>query len=375
MVAGLRYERTGRRRSRNLCSARDLSTGTARENSRKQRLVGRGSMADDDERHVVVTGGGRGIGGRSRSGSRPRARRSRLLARDPERLAGSRRARRGAAACDIRDRPQVDRLRGCARPTRPIHALVANAGVGGANRRPGRPLRRPRRDEPHRHVLLPACGGATWRRPTAATSSSSPRSWRASGSPGTRATAPRRPGCSGWSARAASSPENVQVNAICPGWVVTDMAWQGIDGFAEAIGPRATRLTGRCAGAARADERAGGHRRLGRVAAVNGRARRHGPGDRYEQWRLDGMRRPGHGVVVNVTDPPPLRLGGRRVGVSRARDGVGFRSIAGILLSRSTTSSAGVTGRSPRPSSLNLLCFGLGAPFAAALVEQFGVRG
>jgi NAD(P)-dependent dehydrogenase (short-subunit alcohol dehydrogenase family) len=30
--------------------------------------------------------------------------------------------------------------------------------------------------------------------------------------------------------------DNVQVNAICPGWVDTDMAWQGIDLLAEAIG-------------------------------------------------------------------------------------------------------------------------------------------
>jgi len=30
--------------------------------------------------------------------------------------------------------------------------------------------------------------------------------------------------------------DGVGVNAICPGWVDTDMAWEGIDGMAEAIG-------------------------------------------------------------------------------------------------------------------------------------------
>lgn len=32
------------------------------------------------------------------------------------------------------------------------------------------------------------------------------------------------------------APEQIQVNAICPGWVSTEMAWQGIDGFAAATG-------------------------------------------------------------------------------------------------------------------------------------------
>lgn len=32
------------------------------------------------------------------------------------------------------------------------------------------------------------------------------------------------------------APANVQVNAVCPGWVDTEMAWQGIDGMAAAMG-------------------------------------------------------------------------------------------------------------------------------------------
>ena len=32
------------------------------------------------------------------------------------------------------------------------------------------------------------------------------------------------------------APANVQVNALCPGWVATDMAWEGLEGMAAATG-------------------------------------------------------------------------------------------------------------------------------------------
>ena len=32
------------------------------------------------------------------------------------------------------------------------------------------------------------------------------------------------------------APREVRVNAICPGWVETDMAWEGLDGMAAALG-------------------------------------------------------------------------------------------------------------------------------------------
>ncbi len=105
--------------------------------------------------------------------------------------------------------------------------------------------------------------------------------------------------------------DNVQVNAICPGWVDTDMAWEGLDGIAAATGGTredAYREAMRD-GAARADVAAGRHRRHRRLAAVAGRPRRHRAGDRSERRRLDGvgthargaLRRPSHGAPETVT--------------------------------------------------------------------------
>ena len=85
--------------------------------------------------------------------------------------------------------------------------------------------------------------------------------------------------------------DNVQVNAICPGWVDTDMAWRGLDGIAAVDGRNARgRLPRRDARrAARAHGAAGRRRRHRRLAALPGRARRHRAGDRPERRRLDGI--------------------------------------------------------------------------------------
>ncbi len=86
-------------------------------------------------RHVVVTGGGVGIGKAIAERLAAEGARLTLLARDSERLKrvaielGAR-----AAACDIRDRAQVDEaFAAAASAYGPIHALVANSGIGGPN--------------------------------------------------------------------------------------------------------------------------------------------------------------------------------------------------------------------------------------------------
>lgn len=193
-------------------------------------------------RHVVVTGGGRGIGKAIAERLAADGATLTLLARDQERLREVADALgAGSAACDIRDRAAVDAAFARAADERgPIAALVANSGLGGANA-----------DGPEDRFddLVRTNLSGTYYCARAALRHLAP-------GPGTRhivviASILARiavPGYTGYSASKAGllglvrslaaelAGDDVQVNAICPGWVDTEMAWSGLEGIAAATG-------------------------------------------------------------------------------------------------------------------------------------------
>jgi NAD(P)-dependent dehydrogenase (short-subunit alcohol dehydrogenase family) len=195
-------------------------------------------------KHVVVTGAGTGIG---RAIARRLAREGAsltLLARDRDRLEQTAAALEVAThvvSSDIRERGRVDRaFEVAAAALGPVHALVAVSGLGGPNA-----------DGPDDRFdeLVRVNVNGTYYCCRAAVRHLAP-------GPDARhlvvlssilARIPV-PGYTGYSASKAAllglvrslaaelARENVQVNAICPGWVDTDMAWAGLDGIAEATG-------------------------------------------------------------------------------------------------------------------------------------------
>ena len=193
-------------------------------------------------RHVVVTGGGRGIGQAIAERLAAEGATLTLLARDLEPLrAVADKLGAGAAACDIRDRSQVNEAFATAAAERgPIHALIANSGLGGPND-----------DGPADRFddLVATNLSGTYYSARAALRQLAP-------GPEARhlvviSSILARIAVSGYTGYSASkagllglvrsfaaelAPDNVQVNAICPGWVDTDMAWVGLEGIAAATG-------------------------------------------------------------------------------------------------------------------------------------------
>ena len=197
-------------------------------------------------RHVVVSGAGTGIGRAialrlAREGASVT-----LLARGQARLEETAASIDGTAhveACDIRQRQRVDRaMERAAEALGPIHALVAASGVGGPNGEDDeggdrfddivqtnlngtyycvRALLRHLAPGPDtRHVVV---------------ISSILARIAVSGYTGYSASKAGQLGLVR-SFAAELAPVGVQVNAICPGWVDTDMAWQGLDAAAVAGG-------------------------------------------------------------------------------------------------------------------------------------------
>ena len=193
-------------------------------------------------KHVIVTGGGVGIGEAIARRLAAEGARLTLLARSLDRLEavaadiGARPAR-----CDIRDQAQVDEaIDAAAADLGPVHAVVCNSGIGGPNE-PGegdryldlvqtnlvgtywciRAAQRNLEPGPEaRHVVVIASILARI------------------GVPGYTGYCASKAGLLGLvrSFAAELAPENVQVNAICPGWIDTEMAWEGLDLLAGAIG-------------------------------------------------------------------------------------------------------------------------------------------
>ena len=177
-------------------------------------------------RHVAVTGAGTGIGRAVAQRLAAEGARLTLLARDESRL---RDVAPGATtrSVDIRDRDAV-----FAAFTEPLDALVANAGVGG----PNEPGEGDRFDE----IVRTNLDGTYW-----CCRAAEPR-LADGGRIVVTSSILARIGVAGYTAYCASkagllglvralaaelAPRRIQVNAVCPGWVNTDMAWQGLSGW------------------------------------------------------------------------------------------------------------------------------------------------
>ena len=193
-------------------------------------------------RHVVVTGSGTGIGRAIALRLAAEGATLTLLARDEARLAPVAEETGGRAArCDIRDQAQVDlALDEAAAAAGPVYAVVANAGAGGPNEAgPG--------DRFADLVATNLLGTYWFLRAAERNLLPGPDARHfvviASilariGVPGYTGYCASKAGLLGLvrSFAAELAPDNVQVNAICPGWVNTDMAWSGLDALASAIG-------------------------------------------------------------------------------------------------------------------------------------------
>jgi NAD(P)-dependent dehydrogenase (short-subunit alcohol dehydrogenase family) len=199
-------------------------------------------MAPLEGRHVVVTGGGVGIGKAIAERLASEGATLSLLAPNLDELEEVA-ARVGGVAhdCDIRDRASVDEAFAAAATARgPIHAFVANSGIGGPNADGP--------DDRFAEIVETNLFGTYWCvRAAVRHLAPGPEARHVVviasilariAVPGYTAYSASKAGLLGLvrSFSAELAPEHVLVNAICPGWVDTAMAEQGVQALVEATG-------------------------------------------------------------------------------------------------------------------------------------------
>jgi beta-ketoacyl ACP reductase len=171
---------------------------------------------------VVVTGAGSGIGAAMAQRLRADGAIVTGMARDVERLRPN---VDHAIECDIRDQAQVEAA--FAQVEGPLYALCANAGVGGENH--------PGPDDRFVDIVQTNLIGTYWTIRAAlplglerivVTSSILARI----GVPGYTAYCASKTALLGLvRSLAVELAPDVSVNAICPGWVATELSWAGLD--------------------------------------------------------------------------------------------------------------------------------------------------
>jgi NAD(P)-dependent dehydrogenase (short-subunit alcohol dehydrogenase family) len=179
-------------------------------------------------KHVVVTGAGTGIGRAIARRLADEGARLTLLARDESRLLdvvpGS-----TTRSVDIRD---ADAVR--AAFDEPLDALVANAGIGGPNE-PGEADRWDDIVQTNLYGTYWCCRAAEPLLPDGGRIVVTSSILARIGVPGYTAYCASKAGLLGLVRAFAAelAPRQIQVNAVSPGWVNTEMAWDGLAGISE----------------------------------------------------------------------------------------------------------------------------------------------
>lgn len=197
------------------------------------------------QKHVLVTGAGSGIGRAIAQRLDRDGYSLTLVGRRPGALAETAEGLHGQpvlAPADVTDGEALSAAFDAGVSAHgPLFALVANAGVGGANG--------PGADDRFDELVGTNLTGSYLSMRAAEThlapvGDASPRIVAIAsilariGVPGYTGYCASKAGLLGLVRAMALElvPKGVRVNAICPGWVETDMAWEGLDGMATAMG-------------------------------------------------------------------------------------------------------------------------------------------